>query len=275
VESPNESSTEDAAFVEVDGHRIRYRVRGSGSPLLLIMGLGGHLDLWEPFQSAMSQFQTITFDAPGTGRSSTPTVPLRLSRLARLTSRLVDTLGYRRVDVLGVSLGGALAQELTRQAPRRVRRLVLVSTACGIGAIPGNPLALLSLATPQRYYSRSFFESRAPSIYGGRLRTDQDLVQHVAGQWLAQPPNLWGYVSQTVGLWGWTSLPWLHQITQPTLVLSGDDDPIVPAINSRILAARIPGARLEILPGGHLVMVEQTETVSHIVRNFLQQEMRR
>ena len=262
-------------FVEVDGLRIRFSVHGQGLPLLLIMGLGGHLDLWRPFQSALSDFQTITFDAPGTGGSSTPAIPLRMSQLARVTGHLLDALGYSRVDVLGVSLGGALAQELARRDSQRVRRLVLVSTACGIGGVPGNPLALLAMATPLRYYSQAFFERSAPSTYGGRLRSEEDLVRYVAGQWMSNPPSIWGYFSQLTAGLGWTSLPWLHLLTQPTLVLSGDDDPIVPAINSKILASRIPGARLEILPGGHLMLVEQTERVTALLRDFLQQKTER
>lgn len=267
--SLNEAQKRGAGYIEVDGFRICFNVHGSGTPLLLIMGLGGHLGLWRPFQSAMSDFETITFDTPGTGRSSIPPIPLRMSQLARVTTHLLDALGYRQVDVLGVSLGGALAQDLTRQAPHRVRRLVLVSTACGIGAIPGHPLALLNMATPYGHYSRGFFERKAAATYGGRLRREADLARQVAGQWLFRPPSVWGYFSQIAALWTWSSLPWLHLLTQPTLILSGDDDPLVPAINSRILAAQIPRARLEILPGGHLLLLEQTEWVAQIVRDFL------
>jgi poly(3-hydroxyalkanoate) depolymerase len=253
----------------VDGLAIRYEIHGSGTPLLLIMGLGGHLDIWRSFQSSLQDFETIAFNAPGAGSSPSPLLPLRMRQLARLTAHLLDALGYEKVDVLGVSLGGGVAQELTRQMPDRVRRLVLVATACGVGAVPGNPLVLLGMATPYRYYSRGFFERYAASTYGGRLRTEPDLVREVAGQWLSHPPSVWGYISQVSALWGWTSLPWLHRISQPTLVLTGDDDPLVPPINSKILANRIPSARLEVLPGGHLLLLEQTDRIAGLVRDFL------
>jgi poly(3-hydroxyalkanoate) depolymerase len=272
MESVSEAARRGAGVVQIDGLGIRYVVQGDGPPLLLIMGLGGHLDLWQPLQSGMGDFTTITFDAPGAGRSSTPCIPLRMNELARVTARLLDVLGFDRVHVLGVSLGGALAQELTRRAPHRVRRLVLVSTACGVGSVPGHPLALLSLATPWQSYSRSLFESQAPLIFGGRLRTDPDPVRRVAGRWAMQPPSVWGYLSQMSSLWSWSSLPWLHRIAQLTLVLSGDDDPLVPAVNSRILASCIPRAQLEILPGGHLLPLERPDTVARLVREFLRED---
>jgi poly(3-hydroxyalkanoate) depolymerase len=266
-------SGSESGFIEVDGLRLRYQVRGSGPPLLLIMGLGGHLDLWRPLQETLPDFETIAFDAPGSGESSVPAIPMAMSRLARVTGGMLDALGYRRVDVLGVSIGGALAQELARQASYRVRRLVLLSTACGIGAVPGDPVALLTLANPYCLRFPGWFTSLAPAVFGGRLRTEPDLVCQVAGRWLAHSPSLWGYYSQAASLWGWSSLPWLHLLPQPTLVLTGDDDPIVPAINARLLARRIPRARLEILPGGHLLLLEQTDSIARLVREFLRENL--
>ena len=143
-------------FVDVDGIRIRVAVRGEGRPLLLIMGIGGNIEMWEPFERALggSGIQTITFDAPGVGASTNWWRPRRMDALARTVDRLIGALGYEAVDVLGVSFGGALAQQLVRQSPDRVRRLVLAATAPGmpgIGGVPGRPSAMLTLATPLRY----------------------------------------------------------------------------------------------------------------------------
>ncbi|MBV9281927.1 MAG: alpha/beta fold hydrolase [Chloroflexi bacterium] len=263
-------------FVDIDGLRIRFNVGARGAardgayPLLLIMGLGGHLGMWRPLQRLLGDVETITFDAPGAGASTLPAIPLRMSQHAGVVTRLLDRLGYGRVDVMGVSLGGALAQELTHQAPHRVRRLILAATAYGIGSVPGDPTALMKMALPFRYYSRCYFERQAPSMYGGRLRDEPDLVRQAAAFWSAYPPSAWGYFSQIYALWGWCSLPWLHRIEQPTLVLSGDDDPIVPLINSRILAGLIPHARLRVVRGGHLFLMERAEEVAPLIRGFLE-----
>src|SRR5829696_6831108 len=93
--------------------------------------------------------QTITVDAPGTGGSSQYRFPRRMSGLARTMDEMLGALGYDRVDVLGVSFGGVLAQQLARQSPERVRRLVLAATGAGLGGVPGSPRVLARLATPR------------------------------------------------------------------------------------------------------------------------------
>ena len=114
-------------FLTVQGLSLRVAVEGRGQPLLLISGLGASLDVWEPLREILPGFQTIAFDIPGVGESPFPSWPLTIPRLARLTAGVVETLGYDRVDVMGVSWGGGLAQELAHRAPDRVRRLVLVA----------------------------------------------------------------------------------------------------------------------------------------------------
>ena len=133
-------------FVRVDGHLIRVSVRGEGRPLLLIMGLGGNIEMWDPLERALNArgVQTIAYDASGTGESPARIVPLRMHGLARQAAHLLDALGHPRADILGVSFGGAVAQELTLTHQHRIRRLVLASTMCGLGGVPGNPLALVA-----------------------------------------------------------------------------------------------------------------------------------
>jgi poly(3-hydroxyoctanoate) depolymerase len=141
-------------FVEVDGVRLRTSVRGSGPPLLVITGLGASLDVAEPFERELVArgVQVISFDAPGVGESTAYVWPRRMPGVAGAVRQMVQALGYDRVDVLGVSLGGAVAQQLAHQAPDLVRRLVLAATAPGLGGVPGSPTALLALATPRRYH---------------------------------------------------------------------------------------------------------------------------
>jgi poly(3-hydroxyoctanoate) depolymerase len=190
--------------------------------------------------------------------------------LARQAAHVLDALGQPDADVLGVSFGGAVAQELTLANPHRVRRLVLASTMCGLGGVPGNPVALALLATPLRYYSPTFLRLTANVLYGPGAGDDEGLLRNQIDARRARPPSMWGYLGQLAAGIGWTSLPWLHRIRKPTLVLSGARDPIVPPINARILARRIPHAELEIVPNaGHLLLMEHARAVSERIATFL------
>jgi poly(3-hydroxyoctanoate) depolymerase len=261
-------------FVRVDGHLVRVSVRGEGHPLLLIMGLGGNIEMWDPLEQALNArgIQTIAYDASGTGESPARVVPLRMSGLARQAAHLLDALGHPHADVLGVSFGGAVAQELTLTHQYRIRRLVLVSTMCGVGGVPGNPIALSLLATPLRYYSPAFMRLTADILYGPGASADEDLLRHQIAARRARPPTLWGYLGQLVAGAGWSSLPWLHRIRTPTLVLTGEADAIVPPVNARILAWRIPDAELEIVPdAGHLLLMDHAEDSAIRIAGFLRE----
>jgi pimeloyl-ACP methyl ester carboxylesterase len=161
-------SAEPGRTVSVRGLEIFVRERGRGFPLLIINGIGANVDMLVATETALArESRTIVFDAPGTGRSSTPILPLPIVSVAHVASELLDELGHPQADVLGFSHGGLVAQELARISPERVRRLALVSTACGWGSHFGDPAVLLTLATPLRYYSRSFSASTS-RLYGER-----------------------------------------------------------------------------------------------------------
>jgi poly(3-hydroxyoctanoate) depolymerase len=262
-------------FVLVDGHLLRVSIRGEGPPLLLVMGLGGNIEMWDRLERAVNRhgIQTIAYDASGTGHSPTRLVPQRMPGLARQAAHLLDALGHPHADVLGVSFGGAVAQELALGNPHRVRRLVLASTGCGLGGVPGNPLAMSLLATPLRYYSPAFLRLTAGVLYGPTVTPREDLLREQISARRARPPTVWGYASQLVAGAGWTSWPWLSRIGAPTLVLAGDRDPIVPPRNARLLARRIPAAQLELVPGaGHLLLLDQPDHCAAIIADFLGHE---
>jgi pimeloyl-ACP methyl ester carboxylesterase len=228
--------------------------------------------MWDPLEQALNSggIQTIAYDASGMGDSPARVVPLRMPGLARQAVHLLDTLGYATIDVLGVSFGGAVAQELALANPHRVRRLVLASTTCGLGGVPGHPVALALLATPLRYYSPTFLRLAANALYGPTGNGDGTRLQEQINARRARPPTLWGYVGQLAAGAGWTSLPWLHRLHTPTLVLSGGADRIVPPVNARILAARLPDARVEIIPdAGHLVLMDHAERCGETIADFL------
>jgi poly(3-hydroxyoctanoate) depolymerase len=258
--------------VDVDGLRLRVGVRGTGRPLLLLMGIGANLELWAPFEDALDPraVQTVTLDAPGTGDSTAYRFPRRMPGLAHTIERTLDALGYDRVDVLGVSFGGVLAQQLAHQAPGRVRRLVLAATGPGLGGVPASPRVLLALATPRRYHQPDYFRRIAGQVYGGAARRDPDAVLHGTLARFTHPPTLPGYLAQLYAIAGWTSLPWLYRLPQPTLVMAGDDDPVVPLANGRILARLIPNARLHVVPGGgHLFLLDEPAATAAAVTAFV------
>jgi poly(3-hydroxyoctanoate) depolymerase len=262
----------DLRHVDVGGIRLRAAVRGTGRPLLLLMGIGGNLEMWAPFEDALDghHVQTVTVDAPGTGESSGYRFPRRMTGLAHTMVGLLDALGYEQVDVLGVSFGGVLAQQLAHQAPTRVRRLVLAATGPGLGGVPGSPRVLLQLATPRRYRQPDHFRRVAGEIYGGAARQDPDAMLHGSLARFVHPPSLGGYLAQLYAITGWTSMPWLHRLPQPTLVIAGDDDPIVPLVNGRMLNRLIPDARLHVVPGGgHLFLLERPAEIAALVTTFL------
>ena len=264
------NTSSSASYVTVEGLRLRVRVRGSGRPLLLVMGIGGNIEMWQPLVDELPDFETIAFDAPGMGESEIPRWPLSMSRLARITAGVVRALGYPRVDVLGVSYGGAIAQELAYRHRPVVRRLVLAATTFGVGSLPGKPRALALLSTPYRYYSRSHLKAIAPRLYGGRIARQPELLARDAYARLGHAPSWRGYAWQLAAIAGWSSLPFLRRIRVPTLVLTGDDDPIIRVWNGRILAGLIPGAQLHVMRGsGHLFLIDEAAESARLIRRFL------
>jgi poly(3-hydroxyalkanoate) depolymerase len=263
-------------YVEVEGVNLRVATqrgkKGNGLPLLLFNGIGANLELCFPFMEAMTDKEIVIFDVPGIGRSQMSWRPRRFSGLARLASKLLDRLGYREVDVIGVSWGGALAQQFARQYPDRCRRLVLAATSPGAVMVPGRPSVLSKMVTPRRYLSPTYMQKAAGEIYGGEARRNPKILSAHTARII--PPQFMGYIYQLVAGIGWTSIHWLHRIRQPTLVMAGSEDPLVPPVNSRIISLLIPNNRLHIVPGGgHLFMLYSIEKVVPVVRGFLDSEV--
>jgi poly(3-hydroxyalkanoate) depolymerase len=241
--------------------------------LLLVTGIGAHLEMWAPFVRFAGDRELIAFDAPGTGLSQRPRLPLSMRGLARVVADLLDALELERVDVLGYSFGGALAQEFTRRAPDRVRRLVLCASGPGLGGSPPRPLAALMLATPARYYHPRLLALTVPHIAGGRTAREPRLLAEQAAARLSQPPDPLGYAYQLYAGLGWSSLPWLHRVQQQTLIVAGEQDPTVPLRNARLLAARLPHARLHVVKGGgHLFLLDEPQNAAPPIRAFLDED---
>ena len=169
--------------------------------------------------------------------------------------------------MLGISWGGGLAQQFAYQHPERCRRLILVSTSTGAISIPGKVSVLLRLASPLRYLQPSRMRELGPILYGGEYR-DNPVVARLHAT-LMRAPSFTGYYTQLYAMMGWTSLFWLHSIRQPTLILAGKDDPLVPPSNGRLMARCIPNATLRVVDGGHLFLVAQPRAVALVVQEFV------
>jgi poly(3-hydroxyalkanoate) depolymerase len=275
---------ETVRSIVVDGQPLRVAIRpgqsggargigGQGSagrpPLLIMNGIGASLDLLQPFADALSpQTAVIRFDVPGVGGSPLPRRPYRFTGLSRLVANLLTALGHQKADVLGISWGGGLAQHFAAFQRGHCRRLVLVSTATGALMVPARPAVLARMITPRRYLDRQYLSRVAGDLYGGSARNDG---ARIAAQMHAsiRVGSAQGYLYQLAAGAGWTSVPFLPFVRQPTLILSGDDDPLIPLANARLMRALIPGARLHVYHGGHLGLVTEAAALAPVVEDFL------
>lgn len=269
--SPNSVAGMEIQSVDVDGQLLRVGIQRGGSgmpPLLIFNGVGANLELVAPFVAAMEGVEIVIFDIPGVGGSPAPVVPHRFSSLAVLANKLLTRLGYEgQVDVLGVSWGGALAQQFAHQYPERCRRLILASTSPGAIMVPGRLSVLSKMISPRRYSDPEYLHKIGGSLYGGAYRRNPKLLKEHSRH--IRPPRGRGYLYQLFAGWGWTSILWLGSLRQPMLVMHGIDDPIVPLVNAKILTWLIPKAKLYIIDDGHLFLVTRARECAPVVRKFL------
>jgi poly(3-hydroxyalkanoate) depolymerase len=259
-------------ILTIGGRAIRVAVRDGTPgwpPLLLCNGIGASLELFQPFVDALDPRRpVIRFDMPGIGGSPAPVIPYHLGMLPPLLAGLLDRLGYQQADVLGISWGGGLAQQFALSRPDRVRRLVLVATGTGALMVPAHPRVLLRMLTPRRHRDPGYAASVAGELYGGSARDDPALARDLLHATTRLGPAR-GYFYQLLSCVGWTSLPRLPKLRPPTLILAGDDDPVIPLINARIMNRLIPHSQLHVYHGGHLELAAHPELIAPVVEAFL------
>jgi pimeloyl-ACP methyl ester carboxylesterase len=236
----------------------------------MVGGIGANVEVWEPLTALLAGRKLICFDAPGTGLSPVPDHRYSMRDLAGVVAALIDHLDLPAVDVLGYSLGGALAQEFAHLYPHRIRRLILAGTIPGLGGVQ-NPLTVIEMFDPRLVVAGPDRRMRKVArLVGGRSADDPAVLLAYERRRLRHPPTLAGYRFQLRAVMGWSSITWLHTLSAPTLVLAGGRDPIVPLVNSQIFARLIPDCRRHVVPGGgHLFMLDQPDDVGPVIEAFL------
>jgi len=264
-----QDSGDGMAFLENQSARIYWDEEGRGEPVLLIMGLGYPSKLWHRTRPALKErYRTIALDNRGCGQSDAPAGPYSMALMASDAAAALDAAGVERAHVFGLSMGGMIAQEFALQYPWRVRSLVLGCTA------PGGPHAVRAekrvteILMARDMTPEEAAKAMRPYVYDAgtpQERIDEDLA--IRRKWFPRPE---GYMAQLQGIFAWEAYSRLDKIAAPTLVIHGRSDQLVPAGNGELIAARIPGAELVMLPrASHIFTTDQPEASQKAVLGFL------
>ena len=249
--------------------RIYWEEEGEGEPLLMIMGLSLSLPMWGSLRHCLARrFRVVVFDNRGVGQSGRTLRLFSIAAMARDAVEVLDAAGIPAAHVLGFSMGGMVAQEVALSHPERVRKLILGCTHCGgFKAARAKPAVLGRLMSPL-LSGEARLAAMVPYIYDAdtpRDRIDADLKVI-----RANGPAATGYFLQLTAIVTWHSCDRLPRIAAPTLILHGERDLLVPPENGRILAERIPGAKLVLIPrAGHMLPTDQPAATCHELQDFL------
>jgi pimeloyl-ACP methyl ester carboxylesterase len=271
---------------QINGIDLYYEEHGSGDPLLLIMGLGADSVAWM-FQvpDLAAHYRTIVFDNRGVGRSSKPAGPYSIAQMADDAAGLLDRLGVERAHVLGVSMGGMIAQELVLRHPQRVRSLVLGCTYArpdtGVERQLESSLAAFGGSRGDdgeinvdlgRLDPLMLFQHLLPMVFTPQfMMSELPKLMEVFSGTLQYGFSMDAILAQIVATQTHDTLDRLGRIASPTLVITGDSDMLVPPSCSDTIADRIPGATLVKIPGGsHAFNFETPELFNREVLSFLQ-----
>lgn len=258
----------------VRGHRIYFEIGGaSGPPIVLVRGLARSSSYWLELRTILeAERRVIVFDNRGVGRSDVPRPPWSTEDMADDAAVVLRACGVERADVLGISLGGMIAQHLALRHPHRVRRLILACTTPGGAGARSTPrLAALALARSSTMPFAEGIRFSAPWVLSDEaLRARPEIVDIWVAIAEREPRSRAGVLAQLLAAARHDAWDLLPHLEQPTLVVTGDADRLIPADNSRVLAERIPNASLRTLRGaGHDFPTERPEETARIVSAFL------
>lgn len=251
------------AFVENQGAKIYWDEQGQGEAVLLIIGLAYPSQMWYRTRPLLaSRYRTLVLDNRGIGRSDIPPGPYPIALMASDAGAVLDAAGIESAHVFGVSMGGMVAQEFALQYPKRVLSLIL---GCA------EPEAIQMLMRREKMSPEQAAEAAVPFIYDAttaRARIDEDLA--IRRPWFPSPE---GYAAQLQGILGWESYSRINQIGAPTLVIHGESDRLIPPGNANLIAERIPGSKLVMIPhASHLFLTDQTGVSHHAILQFLNEQ---
>ncbi|MFQ5821681.1 MAG: alpha/beta fold hydrolase [Candidatus Heimdallarchaeota archaeon] len=261
--------------VKVNDIQIYYEVRGEGFPLVMIMGISGNVDWWDPLmvQELSKSFKIVLFDSRGAGRTDVSDKRYTIKLFADDTASLMDALGISRAHVFGVSMGGAIAQELVLNHPEKVEKLVLCSTSCGgTKSVPASEEVLgtfkadRSELSPEEIYRRG-----VPLLFTEDfIQKNSDLVELFIQRVLKAPISNISFMRRLDAVGEFDTWDRLPQIRAPTLILHGKRDILVPPENGSILAEAIPNAKLVYFEkSAHALIYEEMEKMIHVLLDFL------
>ncbi len=259
------------AFVNHAGARIHWHALGKGEPLVLIMGLGCSSAMWFRLAPKLAKhYRVILMDNRGAGQTTVENyVVHRVSVMASDVAAVLDAAGVDSAHVLGISMGGMIAQEFALNHPERVLSLVLAATNCGGAyAIQAQPKVWGLLFSKGSHTPEENLHAMRPYTFA--KKTPLNVIEEDQLVRLANYPVLRGYQAQLYGLMGWSSYLRLPEIACRTLVLHGLEDQLIPPANGRLLAQRIPGAQLiEMADASHWIPSDQLDATFNAVRSFL------
>lgn len=257
-------------YARNDGTSIYWEEEGSGPPLLLIMGLGYSSAMWFRVRPLLAErARVLIFDNRGVGKSDVPEPPYSIPAMASDAIAVLDAAGIESAHVVGVSMGGTIAQELALTFPDRVRSLVLACAACGgPNAVVAEPEVLEALAARAAMTPEEGVRVMIPFIYDPA--TPEERIEEDIEVRLRHYPTPQGYVGQLQAVLGYETYQRLGDIDVPTLVIHGRSDRLVPHGNGEDLARRIRGARFVSLPdASHIFFTDQPAAAHAAIEGFL------
>lgn len=256
---------------EIDGRRLHYVRRGAGEPLLLIQGMSAnHLHWGDDFLGLLTgDFDVVAYDHRGIGHSDGTAEPFTIAELGGDAAQLMDALGWESAHVMGISMGGMVAQELALRHPERVRTLTLGCTYCG-----GEGSSLTDAAIVQRLGELMLSGRTEEALrYGFEVNVSPRYAQDPAAYEMVKeitsqlPASLEVLMLQLQAIAGHDTSGRLSELSVPTLVVHGSEDQMIPAGNGRMIAALVPGSRLELFDEvGHAFWWERPQRTAELLR---------
>jgi 3-oxoadipate enol-lactonase len=261
-------------FLKRDGIKIAYYLEGEGEPLLLIRGYATAAAMWYTQVPQLSErFKVITFDNRDTGNSDRVERPYTIQDMAGDVIALIEQLNLGPVHLLGISMGGMIAQQVVLLRPDLIQSLILGCTACNSGkGITTDPKVLELFATLPQLSDEANIRRSLPVFFSPETINQQPgIIDKFVRKSLAQRPPLETFARHSQAMRGFQVCDQLHQITLPTLIQHGGGDLLLPPVNSEELKAGIPQARLKFYGKlGHLFLMEDPDGVNHDVITFIQ-----